>query len=103
MSSPSLSRFYAAAAVSGELALQIAECARLIKGYGDTHARGLSNCRAIETRLIEPAIAGRMAPERAADAIASARTAALVDPEGESLAKCPADIEGRPALPEAAE
>ena len=38
--------------------------------------------------MIQPALAGRIAPERAADAIASARTAALVDPEGESLAKC---------------
>jgi len=92
-----------AAPRSTELALEIAECARLIKGYGDTHARGLSNYRTIEARLIEPALAGRMAPERAADAIASARTAALVDPEGESLAKCLADIEGQPALSEAAE
>ncbi len=92
-----------AAPRSTELALEIAECARLIKGYGDTHARGLSNYRTIEARLIEPALAGRMAPARAADAIASARTAALVDPEGESLAKCLADIEGQPALSEAAE
>ncbi len=92
-----------AAPRSAELAGEIAECARLIKGYGDTHARGLSNYRTIEARLIEPALAGRMAPERAADAIASARTAALVDPEGESLARCLADIEAQPALPEAAE
>ena len=37
-----------AAQHSAELALEIAECARLIKGYGDTHARGLANYRAIE-------------------------------------------------------
>jgi indolepyruvate ferredoxin oxidoreductase beta subunit len=92
-----------AASRSTDLALEIAECARLIKGYGDTHARGLSNYRAIETRLIEPALAGRIAPARAADAVASARTAALVDPEGESLAKCLAEIEAQPALRQAAE
>ena len=92
-----------AAPRSTDLALEIAECARLIKGYGDTHARGLSNYRAIETRLIEPALAGRIQPAQAADAVANARTAALVDPEGESLAKCLAEIEAQPALRQAAE
>jgi indolepyruvate ferredoxin oxidoreductase beta subunit len=92
-----------AAPLSTELALEIAECARLIKGYGDTHARGLSNYRAIEARVIRPALAGQIGALRAADAVASARTAALVDPEGESLAKCLADIEGQPALRMAAE
>ena len=29
-----------------ELALEVAECARLIKGYGDTHKRGSANYRA---------------------------------------------------------
>jgi indolepyruvate ferredoxin oxidoreductase beta subunit len=85
-----------AARRSPDLALEIAECARLIKGYGDTHARGLSNYRIIEVRLVRPALAGHIPPERASDAIASARTAALVDPEGESLAKCLAEIEGEP-------
>jgi indolepyruvate ferredoxin oxidoreductase beta subunit len=80
---------------SPDLAVEIAECARLIKGYGDTHARGLSSYRAIETRVIRPALAGHIPIARAADAVASARAAALVDPEGESLAKCLAEIEGR--------
>jgi indolepyruvate ferredoxin oxidoreductase beta subunit len=88
---------------STDLALEIAECARLIKGYGDTHARGLGNYRAIEARIIRPALAGEIGALRAADAVASARTAALVDPDGESLAKCLADIEGQPALRMAAE
>jgi indolepyruvate ferredoxin oxidoreductase, beta subunit len=83
-----------AARRSGELALEVAECARLIKGYGDTYARGLSNYRGIEARVIRPALAGYIPPQRAADAVASARTAALVDPEGESLAKCLAEIDG---------
>jgi indolepyruvate ferredoxin oxidoreductase beta subunit len=81
-----------AAPKSGALALEIVECARLIKGYGDTHARGLANYRSIESRVIRPALGGAIPLERAADALASARTAALVDPEGESLAKCLAEI-----------
>ena len=81
------------------MALEVAECARLIKGYGDTYARGLANYRSIEARVIRPALAGAIPPERAADAIASARTAALVDPEGESLAKCLAEIDGQANLP----
>ena len=91
-----------AARHSPELALEIAECARLIKGYGDTHARGLANYRVIEARVIRPALAGEIPPARAVDAIANARTAALVDPEGESLTKCVADIDG-PAMRIAAE
>jgi indolepyruvate ferredoxin oxidoreductase beta subunit len=92
-----------AAKRSPELALEITECARLIKGYGDTHARGLANFRTIEQRVIRPALACRIPPQRAADAIASARTAALVDPEGEGLAKCLAEIDGQASFRIAAE
>jgi indolepyruvate ferredoxin oxidoreductase beta subunit len=92
-----------AARRSGELGLEVAECARLIKGYGDTNARGLENYRNIEAKLIRPALAGQIPPERAADAIASARTAALVDPEGESLAQCLSEIDGQAAFRIAAE
>jgi indolepyruvate ferredoxin oxidoreductase, alpha subunit len=86
-----------AATQSAELALEIAECARLIKGYGDTHKRGTGNYRLIETHVIAPALAGPLPPRQAADAVASARTAALVDPDGESLAKC-LDAIGAPEL-----
>ena len=92
-----------AARHSGAVALEFAECARLIKGYGDTYARGLANYRSIEARVIRPALAGAIRPERAADAIASARTAALVDPEGESLAKCLAEIDSQGTFRIAAE
>jgi indolepyruvate ferredoxin oxidoreductase beta subunit len=81
-----------AAALSSELALEVAECARLIKGYGDTHKRGTDNFRQIEQHVIGPALAGQIPLRQAVDAIASARTAALVDPDGESLAKCLGDI-----------
>lgn len=98
-----LALIVAAAKQSTELALEIAECARLIKGYGDTHARGTANYAAIEARVIAPALAGHMPVAQAADAVASARTAALTDPEGESLAECLSEIESRAALPMAAE
>ncbi len=98
-----LALIVAAARRSPEFALEVAECARLIKGYGDTHARGLANYRAVEARVIRPVLAGDIPLERAADAVASARTAALVDPEGEGLAKCLAEVEGQTSLPIAAE
>jgi indolepyruvate ferredoxin oxidoreductase beta subunit len=82
----------AAAAKSGALALEIAECARLIKGYGDTLKRGAANYATIERQVIQPILADTIALSRGVDAVASARVAALADPEGESLAKCLAEI-----------
>ncbi len=93
----------AAAAKSAALALEIAQCARLIKGYGDTWKRGAANYAEIESRVIGPVLAGRMTVARGIDAVASARTAALLDPEGEGLARCLADIERSPGLEVAAE
>jgi indolepyruvate ferredoxin oxidoreductase, beta subunit len=82
-----------AAHLSADLALEITECARLIKGYGDTHKRGTANYRLIEEHVMRPALAGHIPLQLAVDAIASARTAALVDPEGEGLAKCLAQVD----------
>jgi indolepyruvate ferredoxin oxidoreductase beta subunit len=92
-----------AARLSAELALEIAECARLIKGYGDTHKRGTINYRTIEERVIRPIMAGKMPPAQGIDAVLSARTAALADPEGMSLERCIADIERHAAFKIAAE
>jgi indolepyruvate ferredoxin oxidoreductase alpha subunit len=92
-----------AAPLSGELALEIVECARLVKGYGDTHKRGSGNYRLIESALMLPALAGEMPVRQAVDGIASARAAALLDPEGEALAKCLADAASPPAHAIAAE
>jgi indolepyruvate ferredoxin oxidoreductase beta subunit len=86
-----------AAHVSADVAVEVAECARLIKGYGDTWKRGSANYAAIEAQVIRPILAGKIPSSQGTDAIASARTAALVDPEGESLAKCLAEIAGRSA------
>jgi indolepyruvate ferredoxin oxidoreductase, alpha subunit len=92
-----------AAPLSADLAIEIAECARLIKGYGDTHKRGSGNYRLIEKELILPALAGAMPPHQAAEAIANARTAALLDPDGEALTKCLAEIQTQFARSIAAE
>jgi indolepyruvate ferredoxin oxidoreductase beta subunit len=67
------------------LACEVAECARLIKGYGDTHRRGKGNFLAIVDALVEnPPTAD--AREQAA-AIRKAREAALADPDGQALGK----------------
>jgi indolepyruvate ferredoxin oxidoreductase beta subunit len=92
-----------AAAKSGDLALEIAECARLIKGYGDTHKRGTANYGLIEAHVIRPALMGSLPITQAIDAIASARIAALADPDGEALARCLAEIGHRTAHRIAAE
>jgi indolepyruvate ferredoxin oxidoreductase beta subunit len=65
------------------LALEIAECATLIKGYSDTHRRGMANFLALMDALVDnPATAD---PREQAAAIARARQAALADPEGKAL------------------
>jgi indolepyruvate ferredoxin oxidoreductase beta subunit len=89
--------------LSGDLALEVAECARLIKGYGDTLKRGTANYRLIEDRVIRPTVAGRIPLRRAIDAIASARAAALADPDGEALARCLAELDAHGAMSIAAE
>jgi indolepyruvate ferredoxin oxidoreductase beta subunit len=93
-----LAQIRAAASLSVDLAREIAECARLIKGYGDTHKRGLGNYRRITDEVITPALAAKLAPRAAADAVANARVAALADPEGETLSRTLAAIAASPAM-----
>jgi indolepyruvate ferredoxin oxidoreductase, beta subunit len=77
---------------SAELAIEIAECAGLIKGYGDTHQRGSGNYDQIVEAVVMPAFADAMPLRQAIDGVASARAAASLDPDGEALAKCLAGI-----------
>ncbi|HYL90561.1 MAG TPA: indolepyruvate oxidoreductase subunit beta family protein [Burkholderiales bacterium] len=72
-----------AAKRDAELAYEIAECARLIKGYGETHRRGKGNFLAIADALIENPPTSD--PREQARAIRKAREAALADPEGKAL------------------
>ena len=92
-----------AAERSPDLALEVVACARLIKGYGDTHKRGSDNYRVIVAQVIDPALAGQIPLHQAIDAVASARTAALLDPDGEALAKCLAKLSAVPTHAIAAE
>jgi len=64
------------------LALEIALCARIIKGYGETHRRG----RASFLRILDTLVDGSTLDDRARTAaIGKARDAALADPEGRGL------------------
>ncbi|MFO1350379.1 MAG: indolepyruvate oxidoreductase subunit beta family protein [Gammaproteobacteria bacterium] len=67
------------------LALEIAECANLNKGYGETFSRGRGNFLRIFEQIIEPALRGEW--DDAAARVRAARTAALTDPEGIHLEK----------------
>lgn len=80
------------AALDPLLGLEIADCARLIKGYGDTFQRGVQNYQRIRQFLILPALAGAMQPGLAVEALMQARIAALKDPEGETLGRTLAAI-----------
>jgi indolepyruvate ferredoxin oxidoreductase, beta subunit len=65
------------------LAFEIAECARLVKGYGDTHRRGKANFLAIVDALVENPPTVDAAEQ--AKAVRKAREAALADPEAKAL------------------
>ena len=78
-----LLRVREAAQRSPAVALEVAQCATLLKGYGETHRRGKANFLAIVDALVEnPATAS---PAEQAAAIRKAREAALADPEGKAL------------------
>lgn len=57
----------------------------------------------IEEQVIRPVLEGRIPLRSGIDAVASARTAALLDPEGEGLARCLDDIERQTTFAVAAE
>jgi indolepyruvate ferredoxin oxidoreductase, beta subunit len=65
------------------LALEIAACAGLVKGYGETHRRGKGNFLAIMDALVENPATADVASQAAA--IRKAREAALADPESKAL------------------
>jgi indolepyruvate ferredoxin oxidoreductase, beta subunit len=62
-----------------ELALAIAECARLVKGYGDTHRNGVKQFEKIFDTIIESGTESD--PKKLTEAIGRARNAALANPD----------------------
>jgi indolepyruvate ferredoxin oxidoreductase beta subunit len=75
-----LGRVVEAVAIDYDLAVEVAECLNLVKGYGDTHARGRANYAAILDVL--PILATRPNP---AESVAELRKAALADETGGTL------------------
>ena len=73
-----------AAVLDTKLALEIVECAQLVKGYGDTHKRGAHNFELIARNYFDIDLT-RTDTGALTQAIRKARTAALADPEGEAL------------------
>lgn len=74
-----------AATRDAQLALEVAKCARLIKGYGATRRRGMANVFAIIEELVDSPAIGDVREQ--ARAIARAREAALADPEGNTVSR----------------
>ncbi len=70
-----------------ELALEAAKCANLIKGYGDTHQRGVSNFERTMASLADCADAAQPAAS-----LRRLRQAALSDPEGTKLDEAIAEL-----------
>jgi indolepyruvate ferredoxin oxidoreductase beta subunit len=71
------------AAPEAELALEIALCGRLIKGYGDTNRRAKASFLRIFDTLVEGDSLSD--PKARAAAVRAAREGALADPEGLGL------------------
>src|SRR5690606_33496918 len=74
-----LGRITAGAQADPALALEVARCQRLVKGYSDTHERGLRNYDAVMAALDRAG--GAMAPAT----LRGLRDAALADEQGEQL------------------
>jgi indolepyruvate ferredoxin oxidoreductase beta subunit len=72
----------AIAAEDHALAVEVAQCPRLLKGYGDTHARGEKNYAALMDIL--PELRGKA---DAAQRLRRLREAALADDSGSKLAE----------------
>ena len=81
------------------LALEITECASLIKGYGETIQRGVANYALIRNAIIAPALCGAIDAPWATDALANARVAALADPDGDRLSNLLGEIDRHEQTP----
>lgn len=75
-----LAHLAAALRTDPDAAFEIADCARLLKGYGETWSRG-----ALSFDRIARALPTVLASPQPARVIAALRTAALADPEGKAL------------------
>jgi hypothetical protein len=81
------------------VAREVAETARLVKGYAATDARGRRNWDRIAAEVIEPGLAGDLPPDLLGDAILQARLAAQKDPEGDAFDRTLSAIAARRSQP----
>lgn len=79
-----LARIKALAATNVPLATEVATCARLLKGYGDTHASGTANFNRI-MEFVDDNNAGDASEVNLTEKVRQLRDAALADDEGETL------------------
>jgi indolepyruvate ferredoxin oxidoreductase beta subunit len=91
-----LARIESSAARDPALALEVARCQKLVRGYGDTHARGWANFE----RLMQ-AIGRLPAGLMTAAGLRALREAALADEGGAALAAALAKLEAGGASPDA--
>jgi indolepyruvate ferredoxin oxidoreductase beta subunit len=74
-----------ASTLNANFATEIAELARLVKGYGSTHRRGMRNFSRIIEEVVRPILTTGSIPSDATDKLRRARDAATKDPEGTTL------------------
>jgi indolepyruvate ferredoxin oxidoreductase beta subunit len=74
-----LAQIAQAAAINPRLAVEVAQCQRLVKGYSDTHARGLRNFEAVMAAV------QRAGATLAPATLRELRDAALADEHGDKL------------------
>jgi indolepyruvate ferredoxin oxidoreductase beta subunit len=72
-------------AAGPQVALEVVETARLVKGYGETYKRGHHNWNRIVNEIVEPFLSGTLPSAQFADAVLQSRLAALADPDGVRL------------------
>ena len=80
-----LSAIHSAARRDYRLAVEVAECAQLIKGYGNTRKRAYAKFDLVFSKLVQPALDGWLHNDRASQAVGEARQAAFADIEGRGI------------------
>lgn len=76
-----------AAGIHAGFAVEVAGMARLIKGYGKTHRRGLNSFNRVRDGVLIPALNGTLEPAAAAAALSGAVEAALQTDDGSALSE----------------
>ncbi len=76
-----------ASSINVDFAIELADLARLIKGYGSTHRRGTQNYKRIIDVIVKPILEDGNISNQEVNKLRLARDAATKDPEGSDLEK----------------